>query len=639
MKKLFIIILFFTGAMLAEAQSGDNDTINIFQVDTVLQCNTDSLYVTVEGVYDSIVWNTYETTSGIWVFETGTYSVTVFEGPGSECDTVYINLILARILQNDTSICYGDTIILSVERKRSECLVAYYPFDGDSKDYGGNGFDAFPFGAVLAADRFGNPRSAYSFNGQNSFMLATIDSIASTFAISLWFRTPDTLNWYPKNAYPTLFDYNNGRVRGIIHGKQTEFINSNTVGKLRIAHFAGAGSPENFHFDTDNKPSFEEWHHYYAVYNKDDNNHEIWVDGQLEGQYFYEAPLTLSQKLMFFGRSDSIHSDSSYFVGRLDDISVYNCSFDSSHIQALYRSGSIFEYDYYWSTDDTLPAISVSPTDTTSYYVTVSDGINSCSDSIVVSVNPEIVLTLTQIDIGCPGEDKAKMLAVVSGGTSPYVIEWDERIRFLQGDTLALGLTDSIEYEIVVVDSVMCMIEDDFEVEAKALPEIEFTWIPEEVYIQNPVVEFLGESDSASTWFWDFGDGATDIVQNPTHTFSAVELFTVMLQVVAENGCVDSLFKDVDVKEVELIIPNVFTPNGDGINDTFVIVDLDKYITNTLVVFNRWGKSVYEKNGYISGEWDGRNLSDATYFYILRCTGYFSVDEFKGTINIFGGSN
>ncbi|MCK5838509.1 MAG: hypothetical protein KAG99_01615, partial [Bacteroidales bacterium] len=336
------------GVILAEAQTGDYDTINIYQVDTVLLCNTDSLYVNAEGIYDSIVWNTGDTASGIWVVETGTYSVMVYVGPDIEYDTVYVNMIIAGILQNDTSICYSDTIILSVERKRSECLVAYYPFDGNSKDYGGNGFDAFPFGAILAADRFGNPRSAYSFNGLNSFMLATIDSIGSTFAISLWFRTPDTISWYPKNVYPTIFDYNNGRVRGIIHGKQTEFINSNTVGKIRVDHFAGAASAENFYVDTDSKPSFEEWHHLYAVYNKDDNNHEIWIDGQLDGQYYFDAPLTLSQKLMFFGRSDSLQSDSSYFVGRLDDISVYNCSFDSAEIQALYRSGSIFEYDYYW---------------------------------------------------------------------------------------------------------------------------------------------------------------------------------------------------------------------------------------------------------------------------------------------------
>jgi gliding motility-associated-like protein len=228
------------------------------------------------------------------------------------------------------------------------------------------------------------------------------------------------------------------------------------------------------------------------------------------------------------------------------------------------------------------------------------------------------------------------MLANVTGGSSPYVIVWDDRIKYLQGDTLALGLRDSIDYSIMITDSAKCTLLETFQVDALPAPKVKFTYLPENVYIQNPVVSFTDETPDAVQWFWDFGDTTTtSTIQNPVHTFTTVNSFPVKLIVTGSNGCMDSIVQVVNVQEVKLVIPNAFTPNGDGINDTYVITDLDKYISNAFVVYNRWGKKVYDKNNYVSGDWDGDNLADGTYFFVLRCTGYFGTDEFKGTINIF----
>jgi gliding motility-associated-like protein len=65
-----------------------------------------------------------------------------------------------------------------------------------------------------------------------------------------------------------------------------------------------------------------------------------------------------------------------------------------------------------------------------------------------------------------------------------------------------------------------------------------------------------------------------------------------------------------------LNIPNIFTPNGDGYNDTFFIPKLDLYPDNELVVVNRQGKEVYRKKGY-QGNWTGANLATGSYFYQL----------------------
>ena len=67
----------------------------------------------------------------------------------------------------------------------------------------------------------------------------------------------------------------------------------------------------------------------------------------------------------------------------------------------------------------------------------------------------------------------------------------------------------------------------------------------------------------------------------------------------------------------DLIIPNVFTPNADGKNDTFNIPGLERYPENELSIFNRWGSAVLEKKPY-KNDWDGSQLSEGTYFYLLK---------------------
>jgi len=79
-------------------------------------------------------------------------------------------------------------------------------------------------------------------------------------------------------------------------------------------------------------------------------------------------------------------------------------------------------------------------------------------------------------------------------------------------------------------------------------------------------------------------------------------------------------------KVYELSIPEGFSPNGDGLNDFFVIKGLNDFPNNKLIIYNRWGSKVYERSGYLN-TWDGRSennmdygsniLPKATYYYIL----------------------
>ncbi len=68
--------------------------------------------------------------------------------------------------------------------------------------------------------------------------------------------------------------------------------------------------------------------------------------------------------------------------------------------------------------------------------------------------------------------------------------------------------------------------------------------------------------------------------------------------------------------QCQIIPTNVFTPNGDGHNDYFSLINLDDYPNPTVKIYNRWGKLVYENESY-QNDWDGGDLPDGTYFYIV----------------------
>ncbi len=83
-----------------------------------------------------------------------------------------------------------------------------------------------------------------------------------------------------------------------------------------------------------------------------------------------------------------------------------------------------------------------------------------------------------------------------------------------------------------------------------------------------------------------------------------------------------------------LVVPNVFTPNGDGKNDKFVIPGLDTYSDTELIIINRWGNTVFQKTNY-QNDWTGEGMVEGTYFYVLRAKTNAGVwDTYKGYLTL-----
>jgi len=99
-----------------------------------------------------------------------------------------------------------------------------------------------------------------------------------------------------------------------------------------------------------------------------------------------------------------------------------------------------------------------------------------------------------------------------------------------------------------------------------------------------------------------------------------LEVGTYDIKVVAENlpfVSESNWVRCVKPEPPMITIPNVITPNLDGINDRFVIRNLLLYDHRPLIIKNRWGKTVYQSVQY-NNDWDGSNVPDGVYYGIVE---------------------
>jgi len=85
--------------------------------------------------------------------------------------------------------------------------------------------------------------------------------------------------------------------------------------------------------------------------------------------------------------------------------------------------------------------------------------------------------------------------------------------------------------------------------------------------------------------------------------------------------------------DMELIIPNVITPNGDGTNEMFTIQNLMNWEFRELTIFSRWGTIVYRSEDY-QNDWNGGGVSDGVYFGVLLVSDDGVVEQHDFTITI-----
>jgi gliding motility-associated-like protein len=385
-----LINLIFNGVLNSsvcdESWSIDNVKVKLLNV------NSTSQYL----------WSTGATTSSINVSpnQTTNYSVTVTNGSTTFIDTATVYVLNPQINNGqDTTICKGESVILSANSSsQNACsktqlpanlqqgLVAFYPFCGNANDKSGNAHNGTVHGAILTTDRFGNANSAYNYNGTSDYIktnAAFFDVGWQNYSISGWICSNNInksaqcyFNTIPHNGTDLQLNY-------FSNNKLSFFLNSNPNLFTWDISINQTGNTTNFNNNI--------WYHYTFV--KNNNNYKLYLNGVLDANF--NGTISPQNHLcnIVFGSIDPSISLSECFSGKLDDYAIYNRALSTSEIQQLYNLGSsnTTASTYLWSTNDTMQSITVTPLQTTTYTLTVTNGNINCMNSITVNVlNPQI---------------------------------------------------------------------------------------------------------------------------------------------------------------------------------------------------------------------------------------------------------
>jgi gliding motility-associated-like protein len=170
-------------------------------------------------------------------------------------------------------------------------------------------------------------------------------------------------------------------------------------------------------------------------------------------------------------------------------------------------------------------------------------------------------------------------------------------------------------------DTVLVNVAPRPQVSVAANPPNAFTGAP--VNFSSTVTGAQG----AVSYLWVFGDGQTSPEPAPTHTYTQAGTYPVRLTTRYPSGLCEQVQElAVEIRKFEL--PNVITPNNDGLNDSFK--PFVSFQPVAIKIFNRWGKQVFEQASYTQG-WGPENVPGGVYYYKLDSS---TGESWKGWIEV-----
>ncbi|TAF69290.1 MAG: PKD domain-containing protein [Flavobacterium sp.] len=232
----------------------------------------------------------------------------------------------------------------------------------------------------------------------------------------------------------------------------------------------------------------------------------------------------------------------------------------------------------------------------------------------------------------------------VKGGIPPYKLSWsDGIITGANGEIMNTNNNGLVIFS--VTDSFGCKADYSYNVNTPVLGKANFSISSygKDVYnlysIYDPILFTNLATGDFERISWEFGDGNFSDEENPKHIYTREGTYTIKQTVTYPFGCQYVYNSTIVVeKGYSLVMPNAFTPNNDGYNDTFAPVFLG--LTNiTLDVFDTWGGIIYSESGENISGWNGKiKGSDAEngnyYFKITAKTFYNHTITEKGALTL-----
>ena len=306
------------------------------------------------------------------------------------------------------------------------------------------------------------------------------------------------------------------------------------------------------------------------------------------------------------------------------------CKGDSDGTIRIHMAGNTPPYDIRWSTGEDTVFISGKPAGF--YTVTITDA-NDCTavhTFNVTEADEELELIYFVNDIQCHGSNQGSIVLDASGGITPYSFRLGAG-NYEVGGNVHSGLSGG-QYNFRVIDARGCSVNATSLILEPAELQI----------ITDPVrPSCIGNDDGRIGLNISGGTEPYHIRFNDrlstSDEFEGLRQGEYNIEILDANNCVKKLtiIKLVDMPVDCIVIPNAFTPNGDGINDTWIIENIEMFPDATIDVFNRWGQIMYSGRGN-SEPWDGKlnkkKLPTGPYVYVIDLRN--GNKAYKGTVTL-----
>jgi gliding motility-associated-like protein len=321
------------------------------------------------------------------------------------------------------------------------------------------------------------------------------------------------------------------------------------------------------------------------------------------------------------------------------------CSGETITLQAI---GGLGNPRYTWSpatagvVDPTAEITQANPARTVTYRVVLEEGACSAEalQTIVVNATPVADYFASETE-GCAGLEVSFLENAIDG--IAYIWDFGDGTDINNEENPVHVFSESGSYPVTltVLGAGGCSNTITKEtISISGGPEAAFTTDPLPAadnavfYLPDAQVQFLNGSVNATEYLWDFGDGNYSRELDPLHTYREAGLYTVVLTAKDGKGCVsvDSL-GIYEVRVPGLVIPNIFTPNGDGINDEFQVI-YEGGENYELKVFDRMGAKYFQTTNpmdYWMGQTiNGSEATEGVYFYSIQ----IGDKSYNGTVTL-----
>jgi gliding motility-associated-like protein len=300
----------------------------------------------------------------------------------------------------------------------------------------------------------------------------------------------------------------------------------------------------------------------------------------------------------------------------LSVVNNVSCNSGSNGELLATPSGGTLPYSYKWLNNAATLSertASLKNLKASAYSIEVRDK-NNClaTDNISVSEPAQrLSVALTSTNVICYGNSDGTVNTTIAGGTSPYSLLWSNGTTGTSLNTIPAG-----KYSVVVADANGCQANSQTLITqpAKMAVFLKTTDVTCSDQQDGTVsVENVVGGTPPYNYSWTNGNTTDGMTELAAGTYEVI--------ITDQKGCTGIAATILNKKEGKcLFIPNAFSPNGDGTNDTWVIRNIHLYPNSKLTIVNKWGETIYTAQPY-SDPWDGKRngvlMPLATYFYVL----------------------